>query len=329
MKTKAAILVEQNKSLVVDDIEIPSLGIGQVLVQLAYAGICGAQVGEIKGNAGEDKFLPHLMGHEGAGVVRDVGKGTKLKEGDHVVAHWREGKGIDADFPKYKWKAGKSYVGAGKVTTFQEYSIISENRLTKVNTENLRKAASMGCSITTAFGLINNEANLKIGQSIMVIGCGGVGLNIIQAARLTGANEIRAVDVNWNKLNIATSIGATSAADFVDECLPSDIVVDTTGISVLIEQGWKLAKEKMILVGQPHLADTFTFRNARKSFYSGKIMMDSQGGLTNPNVDIPRYLDMGDKIHLDNTALYTLENINQALEDMGKGKVIKPMLEML
>ena len=328
MRTKAAILVEQNKPLEIVDLEIPKLGVGQVLVKINYAGICGAQVGEIRGNGGEDKFLPHLMGHEGAGVVVDVGAGVKLKEGNRVVAHWREGSGIDADFPKYEWKEDKSFVGGGKVTTFQEYSVISENRLTKIKDFiPLEIAATMGCSVTTAFGLINNEAKLKVGQSIMVIGCGGVGLNVVQAARMVGAGEIIAVDLVQGKLNKAFELGATRTSNFIDEWKDIDIVVDTTGISVLVEQGWRATREKMILVGQPHQADTFTFRNARNSFYQGKVMMDSQGGLTNPNVDIPRYLDMGDRIVTDST-FYRLENVNEAIKDMGRGTVVKPMLEM-
>jgi S-(hydroxymethyl)glutathione dehydrogenase / alcohol dehydrogenase len=333
LRTKAAILVEQNKPLEIGDLEIPKLGVGQVLVKISYAGICGAQVGEIRGNGGEDKFLPHLMGHEGAGVVVDTGEGVKLKEGNRVVAHWREGKGIDADFPKYEWiTKGKTCidysVGGGKVTTFQEYSVISENRLTKIKDFiPLEIAATMGCSVTTAFGLINNEAKLKVGQSIMVIGCGGVGLNVVQAASMVGAGEIIAVDVVQGKLNKAFELGATRTSNFIDEWKDIDIVVDTTGISVLVEQGWRATREKMILVGQPHKADTFTFRNARNSFYQGKVMMDSQGGLTNPNVDIPRYLDMGDRIVTEST-FYSLEDVNEAIKDMGRGTVVKPMLEM-
>jgi S-(hydroxymethyl)glutathione dehydrogenase/alcohol dehydrogenase len=185
----------------------------------------------------------------------------------------------------------------------------------------------MGCSITTAFGLINNEAKLKIGQRVMVIGCGGVGLNIIQAAKLVGAGLIIGVESCSSKANKIREMGATYSSSIPDHDLNIDIVIDTTGISTIIEQGWEITKEKMILVGQPHYKESFTFRNARDTFFSGKVMMDSQGGLTDPNIDIPRYLDMGDKI-INENVFYSLDKINEAIEDMNKGLINKPMLEM-
>src|SRR5688572_28946482 len=104
MKTTAAILEKLNQPLVIDTIEIPNLDHGQVLVQVKQSGICGAQLGEIDGKKGPDKFLPHLLGHEGGGVVLKVGPGvTHVREGDHVVLHWRKGAGIQANTPKYHW----------------------------------------------------------------------------------------------------------------------------------------------------------------------------------------------------------------------------------
>ncbi len=132
---KAAILVELNKPLIVDTIHLPDdLLYGQVLVKVKYSGICGSQLGEINGVKGPDKYLPHLFGHEGGGVVQKVGLGvTQVKEGDHVVMHWRKGAGIDAPTPKYQW--GDKIVNAGSVTTLNEYAVISENRLTPIPKE--------------------------------------------------------------------------------------------------------------------------------------------------------------------------------------------------
>src|SRR5450755_2377607 len=105
MKTKAAILETLRSPLVLDEVEVPALDCGQVLVQIRQSGICGAQLGEIEGKKGEDRFLPHLLGHEGGGVVMDVGVGvTNVKKGDHVVLHWRKGTGIQARPAKYFWK---------------------------------------------------------------------------------------------------------------------------------------------------------------------------------------------------------------------------------
>src|SRR5271165_813980 len=129
MKIKAAILESLGAPLVLDEVEIPALECGQVLVRIHSSGICGAQLGEIAGAKGADNFLPHLLGHEGGGVVLDIGPGvTHIRKGDHVVMHWRKGAGIHAQTPKYAW--GDRSVNSGWVTTFNECAIISENRLT-------------------------------------------------------------------------------------------------------------------------------------------------------------------------------------------------------
>ena len=343
MKFKAAILDDIDEPLIVDDIEIPKLYVGQVLVKIFYSGICGAQLAEISGANGQDNFLPHLLGHEGSGFVVDVGEGVyDLKEGDRVIAHWRCGKGIEAGFPVYKW--GNKVVGGGRVTTFSEYSVISENRLTKIDTNiALERAALMGCSLTTALGLINNEAELKIGQSIMVIGCGGIGLSVIQGAKMVSGNPIIAVDITQAKAAEARKYGADmsiipSSAYFAEDLVHDvkmvidgvDIVVDTTGNPTMIEGGWLVTKEKMILVGQPHYGESFTFKKARDNFFTGKVMMDSQGGMTDPNIDIPRYLELYEKKKLEITdpVFYPLEKVNDAIRDMKQGVIGKVMLEM-
>ena len=129
---KAAILVEQNKPLVIEDIEIPNtLKYGQVLVKIIYSTICGAQINEYLGTKGPDKFLPHLLGHEGSGIVEKCGPGvTTVKRGDKVVLHWRKGSGIQSETPSYVLNGEK--INAGWVTTFSEYSVVSENRLTTI-----------------------------------------------------------------------------------------------------------------------------------------------------------------------------------------------------
>ena len=98
-----AAVLEKLKPLAIHNLEIPKLNYGQVLVELKYSGICGRQIQEIDGSKGPDKFLPHLIGHEGGGIVRKIGYGvSKCKVGDHVVLHWRESKGIQSNFPRYK-----------------------------------------------------------------------------------------------------------------------------------------------------------------------------------------------------------------------------------
>ena len=143
---KSAILVEQNQPLVIDQVELPkTLEVGQVLVSVHYTGICGSQLGEIDGAKGEDRFLPHLLGHEGSGVVDAVGPGVRfVKPGDRVVLHWRKSQGIEGVPPRYTWR-GKP-LNAGWITTFNEYAIVSENRVTRVDEScDMEIAALYGC----------------------------------------------------------------------------------------------------------------------------------------------------------------------------------------
>lgn len=148
---KAAILDRLESPLIVDTVKLPeTLYPGQVLVKVHYSGICGSQIGEISGAKGKDNFLPHLLGHEGSGEVMLIGPGVLfVKPGDKVVMHWRKGLGLDAKPPVYSWKGSR--LNAGFVTTFNEYAIVSENRLT-ILPEGVPMdiAPLMGCAVTTA-----------------------------------------------------------------------------------------------------------------------------------------------------------------------------------
>ena len=209
-KSLAAILFKQNKPLEIKTIEFPNkLEIGQVLVKLHYSGICGSQLGEIKGVKGPDPYLPHLMGHEGCATVLEIGPGVNtVFPGDLVVLHWKKGQGIESNPPKYKIQGAN--LNAGWITTFNEYAIISENRCTSIPKDTNKKIASLfGCAITTGFGTIENIAKLKIGESIVILGSGGIGLNMIQASSLINAYPIIAVDLTEEKLNMAKLMGAT------------------------------------------------------------------------------------------------------------------------
>ena len=193
---KAAILFQTKKPLVLADIELPKkLKYGQVLVKIYYSGICGSQINEIDAKKGSDKYLPHLLGHEGSGVVEGIGDGvSRVKIGDHVVMHWRKSSGIEAEPAKYKWK--DKIINSGRVTTFSEKSIVSENRLTVIpKSFSVKLAPLFGCSVPTAFGVVNNDAKIKIGQSVVIFGVGGVGLNIVQASDMVSAYPIIAIDL--------------------------------------------------------------------------------------------------------------------------------------
>jgi len=291
---KAAVLECLNKDLVIRELNIPELEYGQVLVRVKASGICGKQIGEIAGNYGEDKFLPHLLGHEGGGFVEQIGEGvTTVKGGDRVVMHWRKGVGIESVFPKYFTSEGKS-VGAGLITTFNEYAIVSENRLTKIADDvPFEVAALMGCAITTGFGIVFNEIQLKPYNSITVIGCGGVGLNIIQAAKLVGAYPIVAVDKIKSKLDMAVDFGATGLFASLSEkgSVKTDFLVESYNGVFITDSGGR---------------------------------RESNGGETIPEKDIPMYLERLWRTHRIKisqfiTHTFLLEEINKALNVVRSG----------
>lgn len=332
---KAAILVEQRQPLVVAEIEMPqALEIGQVLVKVQYSGICGSQLGEIDGAKGEDKFLPHLLGHEGSGTVVATGPGVRqVKAGDKVVLHWRKGPGIEAVPPKYRWN-GKT-VNAGWVTTFNEYAIVAENRVTPIPTDSdMEVAALFGCAVTTGFGVVVNNAKLKIGESVVVFGAGGVGLNIVQAAAMVSAYPVIAVDLHDNRLELAKQMGAThlinskttDARQAILDIVGAaglDAFIDNTGQPAIIEMGYGLVKPqgRVTLVGVPRKGNNINVYSLPLHF--GKALSGSHGGEAVPEVDIPRYQALYNKkrIRLREliTATHELARVNEAIQSMRDG----------
>lgn len=343
MKMKAAILESLNAPLVLDEVDVPDLECGQVLVQVHRSGICGAQLGEISGAKGADNFLPHLLGHEGGGVVLEVGPGvTHVREGDHVVMHWRKGAGIQARTATYTW--GDRTVNSGWVTTFNECAVVSENRVTPIPKDvPFEVATLMGCAVTTALGLINNLAEVKIGQSVAVFGCGGVGLNVVQGAAMVSADPIVAIDIYDHKLALAREFGAThtinSAQSDVREEIRKivgaagiDVFVENTGLVRLIEQAYELTAKtgKTILVGVPRHDQDITIHSLPLHF--GKVLTGCEGGGTDPAVDIPRYLRLyrSGKLQLDRLITHRLrfDDINAALDKVRAGEVGRCTLSM-
>lgn len=332
---KAAILTELNKPLIIDDISIPDLSFGQVLVRIVSTGICGSQLGEIDGKKGPDKYLPHLLGHEASGIVEAIGPCvTKVKPGDHCILHWRQGSGIQAPVPKYRWN--DSFVNAGWVTTFQEKTIVSENRCTPIpQSTDMELAALYGCAVTTGFGAVINDAKVSIGQSVIVFGAGAVGLCAILAANLTSAHPIIAVDILDSKLILADTFGATHTVnslkpDYISQISSiigkngADAAIETTGIAKIMESAYQLTSSKgtTVLVGVPKhdelmLVDTLPL-------HFGKRLIGSHGGATDPDRDIPRFLRLQNDGFFDLSPMITnrfdLDHINDAIDLTRSGK---------
>jgi len=333
---RAAVLTELNQPLVITEIEIGKLSVGQVLVRVLVSGICGSQLHEINGNKGNGKFLPHLMGHEGCGIVEEVGQGvTSVQPGDKVVMHWRPGAGIESGFPKYLLN-GKEF-SSGKVNTLAERTIVSENRLTAVpQNTNPEFAALLGCSMTTALGVIDNESNLKFGESVAVIGCGGVGLNILAGARLRGAGAIYAIDNSESKKRMCLEFGATQFFTGISQVPRKiDLILDTTGNVSIIGEAFGLLSNRgrIILLGQPQPGQNLELPSALQFFNgSGLVIKASQGGSTNPQEDIPRYLELFNlgliSVEKLITHRYELSDVNLAFEELRSGNAGRIMISI-
>ena len=221
MKTAAAILVELAAPLQIVDLNVPALKPGQVLVEIAFSGVCHTQFGEVRGQRGPDPFLPHCLGHEASGHIREVGAGvTRVKVGQAVILSWIKGGGANVPGCVYSWQ-GRN-VNAGGVTTFSRFSVVSENRLTPLP-ENfpLREAALLGCPVPTGVGAVLNTAAPRPGQSLAVFGVGGVGCCAVAGAVLSGCEPIIAVDVNPWKLELARQFGASHTILATARALPS------------------------------------------------------------------------------------------------------------
>ena len=341
MKTKAAILVEQKKDLVVDEIEIPKLEHGKVLVEIKSTRICGSQLGEIEGVKGPDHYLPHLLGHEAGGVVREVGPlVTRVKEGDHVVCHWRPAPGISGPCPTYEWNG--STVNAGHITTFSEYAVISESRLTPIDAKYGHEvSALMADTITTGFGIISNDAKVRIGQSVCVIGIGGIGLGAVLGAKLSGAHPIIAVDLFGHKLEQARRCGATHCInskeikikDAISEIIGRpevDVMVEGTGRPEIIEAAYELTSSQgtCVLFGVMKFDQKVSLNTLPLHF--GRTLTGSEGGQSQPHLDIPRYLRMMDNgvFDLDDfvSHRFKLEDVNSAISRMRSGESIHTLI---
>ena len=326
---KAAILVQSRRPLVIDEVRLPAdLLAGQVLVKVLHTTICGAQLNEIEAAKGPDKFLPHLLGHEASAVVIDIGPGVShVSPGETVVLHWRPSVGIQSAPPLYQWRGDR--LNAGWVTTFNEYAVVSENRVTPLpGAFDVRLASLFGCSVTTAAGVVNHDARARVGDSMVIFGVGGVGLNIVQFAQLAGCYPIVAVDLIEEKLKMALARGATHAcngrdlptlATAVREIVGASgaaTVIETTGARSVIELAYELTNPegRCVLVGVP--SEKVTIYTLPLHF--DKVLTGSHGGDARPHQDIPRLVRLCQvgRLSLDGliTHEFPLDDINEALD---------------
>lgn len=343
--TQAAILVESSKPLTVEEIQLPEeLFAGQVLVEVMTSGLCGAQINEIEAVKGPDKFLPHLLGHEGFARVIEVGPGvTTVVPGDQVVMHWRPGTGIQSKPPIYKWRSKQ--LNAGWVTTLNKHAVVSENRVTKIPSSNYDKnlIPLLGCALTTSLGVLENDAQIGFRDSLLIFGAGGVGLLLIKIAKCMGVNDITVVDIHPLKLSKAEELGATKTLMFQNKRdsltalqaifgnrLPS-VAIDTTGHTDAIEICYEisLSDARVILVGVPKAGNNASIYTLPLHF--GKVLKGSEGGQSKPERDIPLLMQLisDQQLNFDDYPTHSslLIDVNEAIDKLKNGTIGRMIID--
>jgi S-(hydroxymethyl)glutathione dehydrogenase/alcohol dehydrogenase len=342
---KAAVLWELNAPLRIESgIEVPPPGQGQVLVKLAYSGVCHSQLMEARGDRGPDRYLPHLLGHEGSGVVASVGPGvTKVREGDKVILGWIKGSGLDV--PGGRYRLDGRAINAGPITTFNEYAVISENRCVPLPAGvPLDIAVLFGCAVPTGAGIVLNTLRPRSGCSIAFFGAGGIGLSALMASRLFDCSERIVVDIDDTKLELAKDFGATRALNGLSGDPVAairgitagqgvDYSVESAGLVETIEQAFAaVRKGGGLCVFASHPRSGLKIALDPHDLISGKRIQGTWGGESDPDRDTSRFAELYRSgtlpLHKMITKRYSLEEVNTALGDLERRRVVRPLIEI-
>lgn len=343
MKTTAAVLVETGQVLEIADLEVPALKAGQVLVEIAYSGVCHTQLLESRGHRGDDPFLPHCLGHEGSGTVIDTGPDvTKCRNGDRVILSWIQGSGCQVPGSVYSWN-GKT-VNAGGVTTFMTHAVLSENRVTLLN-DNVpfKLACLIGCAAATGVGSVWNTAHVRAGETVAVFGTGGVGLCAIAGASIAKASAVVAVDVNAARLELAKQLGATLTIDASKEDVKQrlrdelksglDHAIEASGRPDVMKQALCCVRARggqATVIGNARHGERLEIDPGQLN--QGKRLVGTWGGDCAPDRDfakLSRHIVDG-TLALDRLLgkEYALHEVNDALADLETGAVARPVLNL-
>lgn len=343
MRTKAAILIQAGQPLVLAEVEIPPLKAGQVLVEIAVSSVCHTQILERRGERGVDRYLPHCLGHEGSGIVCDVGQGVrKVNVGDRVVLSWIKGSGANVNGTVYRW--GDRLVSAGAITTFSRHAVVSENRLTVIPQKtSLLLASLLGCAVPTGLGAVLHATRPNPGQSMVIFGTGGVGLCAVKGALLSGCAPIIAVDIQKEKLELAKRMGATHAMDgrevdpvaAVKKICPegADFAIEASGQTLAMRQALASVRPRggtAVVIGNAPYGEPLELDPWELNL--GKRLLGTWGGDNSPDRDFPRYIELLDSGKLDLELLlskrYSLDQVNEAIDALETGEVVRPFMDM-
>lgn len=358
---QAAVLRELHATLRVEEVALAPVPPGYVAVAIAASGVCHTDQTIIEG--GIPQSLPAVLGHEGAGVVTEVGAGVSgLADGDHVVVTWvapcracffcDAGQpelcehGIDHAFGVAYGTAGGDDVWCALGTgTFAERTVVPQAAAIKIDPDfPLELAALTGCAVVTGVGAVLNAAQVQPGQSVAVIGCGGVGLAAIQGARVAGASQIIAVDRVASRLEIARANGATDVVDAsVDEPIAAvrrlaarrgvDHAIEVVGLSATISQAYAMTRRggTITIVGAGSFDDTVSF-GVMSLMSDAKRIIGCLYGSADTARDIPRMIELAQSGQLDLEALITnrigIADVNDAFAAMRTGDGARYLIVM-
>lgn len=347
---RAAVLTESGAPLRVTDIDLPEPGPGQVRVRIAATGVCHSDLSLARGTLRQP--VPAVLGHESAGTVVSIGDGVaSCSPGDRVVLCWAPPCGqcwfcgqdepwlcersSDAAASPYATYDGADLYPGLSTAGFAEETVVSERAVLPVpDGVPLEQAALVGCAVMTGVGAVLNTAKVRQGQTVLVVGLGGVGLSVVQGARLAGAGTIIAVDRAPEKLALAQSMGATEVLEAGGELAKqvrgltdkrgADHAFDCVGLADTIRGSWSATRRggTTTVVGIGGKDQQVTF-SALELFHFARTITGCVYGSTNPVTDIPKILGFAAAGRLDLGALISgtigLDGIDGAFADMEKG----------
>lgn len=366
MKTKAAVAFAAGKPLEICDVDLEGPKAGEVLVEIKATGICHTDAFTLSGDDPEGAF-PAIMGHEGAGIVVEVGAGvTSVKPGDHVIPLYTpecrecnfclnpktnlcqsirstQGQGLMPDGTSRFSLDGEPILHYMGCSTFSNYTVLPEIALAKVREDApFDKICYIGCGVTTGVGAVAFDAKVEPGSTVAVFGLGGIGLNVIQGARMVGATRIIGVDLNESKVALAKQFGMTDFVNPKDVENVTDTIVDMTGGGVdysfecignvntmrqALECSHKGWGESFIIgvAGAGQEISTRPFQLVTGRSWKGTAFGGARG-----RTDVPRIVDwyMDGKINIDDLITHTmpLDKINDAFDLMHQGKSIRSVV---
>lgn len=356
---KAAVCYEFGQTLVVEDITLDPPQRGEVRVKLAACAICHSDIHYAEGAWGGQ--LPAIYGHEAAGIVTELGANvTGVKTGDHVIVslirscgacyYCAQGDTVlcEASFEidvsgRARNAEGKPVLQALKTGAFAEEVVVDQSQVVPIpKAMPLESASLLACGVITGLGAVTHTARVTAGSSVVVIGTGGVGLNSLQGAVLSGANPIIAVDLNDAKLEAAKTFGATHTVNAkaknpqqairdLTEGRGADYVFVTVGNTKAMQQGHSFLRRggTLVIVGMPAVGERLEF-DVLDFADSAQTMLGSKMGSIQPKVDLPKLVDLYQqgKLKLDEliTKTYPLEEINEAIAAVKRGEALRNVI---